>query len=216
MGVKIGQDELPETRGHVMRWAVPFYDTINQLILLDRKYRRLLDRFAELGPDLDLLDVGCGTGNLLLFAQAQAGGRVRARGIDPSPWMLARARKKSERRGLAVEFTLGAIERIPFPDASMDRVFSTLMFHHLPGDLQEKGLSEIRRVLRPGGFLLLMDFAAVRNPLFFVLFAVHFANRSLRRQMIRGLLPRVRDAGFAEVELLEKWMFAAEVIKATR
>ncbi|MHC5038714.1 MAG: class I SAM-dependent methyltransferase [Planctomycetota bacterium] len=208
-------DPSSETTGHVMRWAVPFYDSINRLILLDRRYRRLLREHGDLRPGHRILDVGCGTGNLLLFAQESLEGRGDAVGVDPSPWMLERARQKAARRPLPVDFQKGVIEALPFPDETFDRVFSTLMFHHLPADVQKRGLKEIRRVLKPGGRALIVDFSAVRNPLF-LFFVIHFGNRSFRNQMVRGLGPLLEAAGFARVIRLEKWMGAVEVYEVQK
>ena len=140
---------------------------------------------------------------------------MNAVGVDPSPWMLARARGKAARRASKVAFRPGAIEALPFPDASFDRVFSTLMFHHLSEGLQRRGASEIRRVLRPGGFALVLDFSAVRNPLF-LFFAFHVFNRAFRRQMLGGLKRPLEEAGFASLERVDRWMAAVEVFRAVR
>lgn len=207
-------DEAVETSGHVIRWVVPIYDWVNRLILLDRRYRRLLAEHGALEPGQTLVDVGCGTGSLLLLAQESLQGKAVAVGFDPSAPMLDRARAKARRLGLEVAFRPGVIEAIPVPDSSADRVFCTLMVHHLPADVQAQGLAEIRRVLKPGGFALIVDFSAVRNPLFLALFSVHFLNRSFRRQILGGLEPVVRAAGFARVDRLGRWMGAVDVLRA--
>jgi ubiquinone/menaquinone biosynthesis C-methylase UbiE len=118
--------------------------------------RKSLD-LAELRPGEAVLDVGCGTGTLALEAQARVGDAGRVVGVDPAPKQLARARAKATRRGAPVEFRLGVIEALPFPDASFDAALSTLMMHHLPDDLKRRGLAEIARVLKPGGRLVVVD-----------------------------------------------------------
>jgi ubiquinone/menaquinone biosynthesis C-methylase UbiE len=207
--------ETLETEGHVMSWAVPVYDMVNRLILLDWRYRCLLRDHGKLHSGVSLLDIGCGTGSLLLAAAEMSPYPVSALGIDPSQAMLSASRRKAERRGLPVEFRPGLIEDLPVPDASVDRVFLTLMVHHLPPKTLEAGLAEIHRVLRPGGFALLVDFSAVRNPIF-AFFAVHFLNRSFRKQILYGLGPELRSAGFDTVTLVEKWMWAVEVYRLAK
>ena len=80
-------------------------------------------------------------------------------GLDPDPKALARARRKAEGASARIQFDQGFADELPYTDASFDRVFSSLMFHHLGGDEKEATLREARRVLRPGGTLSLLDFA---------------------------------------------------------
>src|SRR5262249_44357947 len=119
-----------------------------------RALRRHTLDLAELRPGEAVLDVGCGTGTLALEARARVGDTGRVVGVDPAPRQIARARAKAARRGVPVDFELGVIEALPFPDASFDAALSTLMMHHLPDDLKRRGLAEVARVLRPGGRLV--------------------------------------------------------------
>jgi ubiquinone/menaquinone biosynthesis C-methylase UbiE len=122
-----------------------------------REVRRRVLQLSELKRGESLLDVGCGTGTLALEAVAIAGEAGRVVGVDPAPRQIGRARAKARRRGLSIDFQIGVIERLPYPDASFDVVTSTLMMHHLPDDLKRRGLAEIARVLRPGGRLVIAD-----------------------------------------------------------
>jgi ubiquinone/menaquinone biosynthesis C-methylase UbiE len=79
-------------------------------------------------------------------------------GLDPDPKALARAKRKLERSAIPIRFDQGFADELPYPEASFDRVFSTFMFHHLPANKREKTLSEVRRVLAPGGSFHLLDF----------------------------------------------------------
>ena len=111
-----------------------------------------------LAPGHEVLDVGCGTGTLILQIRKSIPSVVTV-GLDPDPKALARARRKAEREGATVRFDQGFADALPYPDASFDRVFSSMMFHHVETADKEKMLREARRVLRPGGSLHLMDFA---------------------------------------------------------
>jgi len=112
---------------------------------------------AQLRPGESVLDVGCGTGTLAMIVKQRVGAAGYICGIDPSSGMIARARHKAAHRRLSIDFRLGVIERIPFPDQSFDVVLSTFMMHQLPDDLKRDGLAEIARVLKPGGRLLVVD-----------------------------------------------------------
>jgi ubiquinone/menaquinone biosynthesis C-methylase UbiE len=112
-----------------------------------------------------VLDVGCGTGGVTIPAKMRVGRNGIAAGIDPSPEMIAVARRKAGRSGVEIDFRVGVIECLPFPDETFDVVTASLMMHHLPEHLQVKGLAEIWRVLRspdpasgkPGGRILIAD-----------------------------------------------------------
>ncbi len=148
-----------ETRGSVWNWAWR-YDLLIGFVTLGREqaFRQKIADLARLQPGEMVLDVGCGTGTLALVAKQRVGERGRVAGIDPSPQMIARANHKAVRAGLAVNFQVGVIEQLPFPDQSFDAVLSTFMMHHLPDDLKRRGLAEIARVLKAGGRLLALDF----------------------------------------------------------
>ena len=80
-------------------------------------------------------------------------------GIDASPEMIATAGKKARKAGLDIDFRNESIEALPFPDGQFDAVLNTVMLHHLPRKVRETGIREIRRVLKPGGRVLIVDFA---------------------------------------------------------
>ena len=77
--------------------------------------------------------------------------------MDPSPEMVARARRKAGKAGARVHFETAAVEALPFPDAVFDAVLSTLMLHHLTEEGRRQGLGEIARVVKPGGRFIAVD-----------------------------------------------------------
>jgi ubiquinone/menaquinone biosynthesis C-methylase UbiE len=106
----------------------------------------------------DLLDVGCGTGALLVAAHEIAAPGARLVGLDRSAAMLAAARRRSDRAGAAVELVEGEATRLPFPDACFDVVFLSLVMHYLSLDQKLSAAGEARRVVRPGGTVVVVDF----------------------------------------------------------
>jgi SAM-dependent methyltransferase len=144
-----------------------------------------------------VLDVGCGTGTLAIEAQQRLGPAGRVFGIDPAPEQIARARAKAARRQLPIDFRIGVIEQLPFPDQSLDVVLSTIMMHHLPDDLKQRGLFEIARVLRPGGRLVIADFKRKeQSPGAAAPFGAGHAG-------VQDLTALVENAGFSQIETEE-------------
>jgi len=115
---------------------------------------------AGVAPGDRLLDVGTGPGYLALAASRLVAPDGAAVGIDASPEMIDRARTLAARRGSQAEYLVATAESMPFEDDSFDVMVSRLVFHHLPGDVMKQALSEMARVLRPGGRLLIADFAS--------------------------------------------------------
>lgn len=137
-------------------WLLPLYDPCTRLIGIASAHQELADQ-AELESAARVLEIGCGTANLALLVK-RTRPQLEVVGLDPDPKALARAGHKAKRAALALEFNLGFADELPYPDASFDRVLSSLMFHHLEADLRAASLGEALRVLRPGGSLHLMDF----------------------------------------------------------
>ncbi len=156
--------ETQQTRGIVMNWGWT-YDLVMWFLTLGRE-RALRQSIADMiryRPGENVLDVGCGTGSLALVAKERVGKAGSVHGIDPAPKQIARARSKAARRGLAVDFQLGVVEKLSFPDQTFDIVQSTFAIDHVPSDLQHQGLNEIARVLKPGGRLFILITGSVQD-----------------------------------------------------
>jgi ubiquinone/menaquinone biosynthesis C-methylase UbiE len=149
----------PGTTGSVLHSAAR-YDLLVWLVTLGRErvFREKVVRLARLQPGESVLDVGCGTGSLAIAAQRCVGPTGTVYGIDASPEMLARAGKKARKAGVEVVLKNAVAEALPFPDAHFDAVLTTLMLHHLPSEARRQCAREIRRVLKPGGRVLAVDF----------------------------------------------------------
>jgi demethylmenaquinone methyltransferase / 2-methoxy-6-polyprenyl-1,4-benzoquinol methylase len=135
----------------------PVYDAMNRVMTagLDGRWRRLTAR-AVVGPGDRVLDACCGTGDLALAAQAE-GGRVTA--LDFSERMLERARRKSSE----IEWVRGDVLDLPFADESFDAAAVGFGVRNVE-DL-DRALRELRRVLRPGGRLAVLELVRPKGPL---------------------------------------------------
>jgi demethylmenaquinone methyltransferase/2-methoxy-6-polyprenyl-1,4-benzoquinol methylase len=135
----------------------PVYDVMNRVMTagLDRSWRRLAVE-AVIQPGDRVLDACCGTGDLAVAAERE-GGLVT--GLDFSPRMLERARRKSE----TVTWIEGDLLELPFEDGSFDAATVGFGVRNV-ADL-EAGLAELQRVLRPGGRLAILEITQPRGVL---------------------------------------------------
>ncbi|MFI1164625.1 class I SAM-dependent methyltransferase [Streptomyces sp. NPDC020801] len=196
--------------GHLMQ-GKPHPDTPGVTIGTPRAYElcgalcfagrrgRAFTRLAELsgaGAGDRVLDVGCGTGYLTRRMAARVGPAGTVTGVDPSPPVLAYARRRSTARGSApCTYREGVAEDLDLPDASFDTVVTSLMLHHLPQELRPAALCEMCRVLRPGGRLLVVEFRPPKSAVGRRL--VHGgAGDAMAHNRVDLLDGLIRDAGF--------------------
>jgi ubiquinone/menaquinone biosynthesis C-methylase UbiE len=107
-------------------------------------------------PGDRVLDVGSGTGYLARVMGAAVGPDGVVEGVDAAPEMVAYASRRPGRAGNC-RFQAGTAERLPFPDRHFDVVVSTFVMHHLVEDARLPAVAEMRRVLKPGGRVLVAD-----------------------------------------------------------
>jgi len=172
---------------------LPLYDPIVSLMGFDSARRELISG-ANIDHDYHVLDIGCGTGSLLVKLKRQYGA-AQVVGLDPDPKALRRARIKAARAGVSVQLDRGFATELPYERESFDRVLSSFMFHHLDRQEREKMLSEVLRVLKPGGSFHLVDFIAddASHRFFDRLFRSHAQMRDNSDERIRELMGQ---AGF--------------------
>lgn len=137
------------------------YDLITRLLSFgrDRRWKARLADLARPHPGSDALDLACGTGDIA-FELARRGARVTGLDLTHRMLQLAQARDAGT---AAVRFVTGDMMALPFPDGSFDLVTTGYGIRNVPRI--EPALAEIRRVLRPGGLLLSLDFDRPANAL---------------------------------------------------
>ncbi|MGH2680187.1 MAG: methyltransferase domain-containing protein [Actinomycetota bacterium] len=135
-------DELAELPPGAVEWALGVGNPV---------------RYAFLQPGEVVLDIGSGAGIDTILAARRVGSSGKAIGLDIVPEMTERARAHAGEAGVAAwtEFTLGDMEQIPLPDASVDVVISNGVLNLAAR--KSRALAEIHRLLRPGGRMSLAD-----------------------------------------------------------
>ncbi|MEO8245673.1 MAG: ubiquinone/menaquinone biosynthesis methyltransferase [Chloroflexota bacterium] len=135
----------------------PIYDRMNSLMTggLDQRWRRDAARAARVGPGMRVLDVACGTGHLARLVADRVGASGEVVAIDASEGMLARARRAAG--GMPIDYRRADALALPFPDASFDAATIGFGLRNLAD--YGRGLAEMRRVVRPGGRVVVLEIA---------------------------------------------------------
>jgi ubiquinone/menaquinone biosynthesis C-methylase UbiE len=188
------------TIGQMGKWA-PYYDSFLRLVTIgrERTLREMTVTLAQIKPGDKVLEVGCGTGTLSMAAKARVGPSGEVYGIDAAPEMIEVARKKVSQANVDVVFRVGQIENISFPNNQFDVVLCSFMIFVITDDMRRKGFLEIRRVLKPNGQLLVLDFSPPANILLRHLVTLLFG----RRHSLQRIFPMMEEAGFTEIEIRE-------------
>jgi ubiquinone/menaquinone biosynthesis C-methylase UbiE len=194
----IDQDQTESTRRRYDRIA-PVYDAMERLSeRRNRPWRRQLWSLVR-GPAV--LEVGVGTGKNIPFYPAG----LKLTAIDLAPRMLDHAHRRAASLDVDVDLRLGDAQTLDFPDGEFDDVVTTFVFCSVPDPVL--GLTEVRRVLKPGGQLLMLEHVRAANSLLGLLMdaanplAVRMTGANINRRTVENVgragleLERVEDVG---------------------
>jgi ubiquinone/menaquinone biosynthesis C-methylase UbiE len=120
-------------------------------------FREHIIKLASLNGDEHLLDAGCGTGLMALRIAARYP-NCKVQGVDISAKMIAAARRDAQEQKLAVDFRVGSITDLSYPNAFFDVVITNIMYHHLDLAEKQQAVNEVARVLKPGGRYVSAEF----------------------------------------------------------
>lgn len=141
-------------------FLTPYYEALARPFA-HRIWKRITDEVVQRAPHSAVIaDLGCGPGTVLRLISMRRPD-LRLHGIDIDPEIINIAQKKNEHGSMT--YDVAPITDLPFADASVDIVLSSLVFHHLTAETQRVAMKEIRRVLKPGGTFLLCDFSVPRK-----------------------------------------------------
>jgi ubiquinone/menaquinone biosynthesis C-methylase UbiE len=123
--------------------------------MLRQSYHQVIEEQLEIEPQR-ILDLGCGVG-MSTFALQELYPQARVTGVDLSPYFLAVARYRSQQQQKPLDWLHRGAETTGLPDRSFDLISACLMFHELPQTAAREIITEAHRLLRPGGYLTIMD-----------------------------------------------------------
>ena len=199
---QVNNNDSTVTRNRYQRIS-PFYDLME--ILPERRYISWRERLWSLVRGPEVLEVGVGTGKNLAFYPKD----LQVTGVDLTPGMLARARKRSATLNKDVTLQLGDVQNLKFPDSSFDTVVATFVFCSVSNPVL--GLREIGRVIKPDGQIILMEHVRstkpgigelmdVLNPAVVRVTGANINRRTVENIQLAGLdIERVEDLGMGDV-----------------
>lgn len=183
-------------------WLTPFYDGLIRSTMREARFKRLLIEEAAIKPVHRVLDLGCGTGTLALLIK-KSHPEVQVYGIDADRKAIAIAKEKARKANAPVFFIKESATHLSYEANSLDRVLSSLFFHHLKREDKVRAFQEAFRVLRSGGEIHIADWGKPQNPLMrLAFFAVQLLDGfETTTDNVKGLLPELlHEAGFRQVE----------------
>lgn len=198
------------------------YDKLNHILSLniDKGWRKKAVRnLVDTQAPLKVLDVACGTADFTIEIAQKVGKGSEVIGVDISEGMMAVGREKIQKAGVSAELLVADCEDLPYPDNTFDRIsvgFGVRNFEHL-----ELGLSQMCRVLTPGGKLVILELSVPSNAFIRWCYKLYFlkilpaiggmisgdrgAYEYLPASVLRfpgpdKFIPMLKSAGFAQVE----------------
>ncbi|MEJ8568849.1 class I SAM-dependent methyltransferase [Elongatibacter sediminis] len=189
---------VPALRFH---WLTRIYDPLVALTTRESTFKEELVNEAEGAHPTVILDLACGTGTLsCLLKKRLPDSRVCA--LDADPEILELAERKALKEQLKIEFNQGMSFDMPFDDNSFGLVTSSLFFHHLNLENKRRTLTEVSRILKPDGRLVICDWGRPSNIFLKASFNLvrMLDGFEVTRHNYEGQLPAIIDeAGFRNV-----------------
>lgn len=184
------------------KWLSGFYDLIFELVLPEKKIRNKL--IEELAPKdgESILEFGYGTGQDLTLVY-KVNKNIKLTGIDIDPRMKQIASSKISKNNIPASLDLYDGKTFPYRDNTFDKVYSSLVFHHLDTETKISCLKEINRVLKPGGRLIIGDWGKSRTKLmrlsfYFVQILDGFKTTN---ENVKGLVPKfISETNFINIK----------------
>jgi ubiquinone/menaquinone biosynthesis C-methylase UbiE len=181
------------------------YDLAIKLTMPEKAFRNKLIDYLKPKNEETILEFGFGTGQNLILGK-QKNNQTNFIGIDIDPKVKSIATNKINKTELDIALFLYDGNTLPFPDNHFDKVFSSLVFHHLNKETKLKCLSELHRVLKPNGELLIGDWGKAKSTAMRIAFYIVqiFDGFKTTSDNVNGLMPLyISDSGFMQVKEID-------------
>jgi ubiquinone/menaquinone biosynthesis C-methylase UbiE len=182
-------------------WLTDLYDLAIKLTMPERKFRTKLINLLNPKDYESILEFGFGTGQNIILAY-QRNTKTNFTGVDIDPKVKQIADNKKDKLGIKLNLDLYDGKTFPYADNSFDKVFSSLVFHHLDKESKSSSLNEIYRVLKPNGQLIIGDWGKAKSKIMRVAFYVVqiFDGFKTTNDNVNGFLPKyIEKVGFKKV-----------------
>ena len=181
-------------------YLTEWYDFTTTVLGFGHKFKKRVIRHLRLQPNETVLDIGCGPGMLLKILKQQNPG-TKVIGIDPDQKSLELAQVKlKDQRDVKLFHSFA--ESLPLEDNSVDVAVSTLAFHHMPNEIKLKAIQEIKRVLKPNGRALIVDFGPTKN--IYIRAVLSYENQEYLKGNFDNLIPKyLQESGFVDIKTID-------------
>lgn len=182
----------------------PWYDRVVAWSTRDSAIKARVVALTAAQPGEQVLDLGCGTGTLMEALAHQASEAILT-GVDADPAILRLALARIQAAHVPAQLVQGMSHTLPFADAHFDVAVSTLFFHHLYPSAKRGTVQELKRVLRPGGRVVVADFGRARSRgrrILFNLVRLLDGYANTRDHAAGTLAAYFREGGFSEVTVV--------------
>jgi len=180
-------------------WLLPLYDPFLRWVVREGTFKQRLITAAAIGPQHNVLDLGCGTGTLTLMIKNRHRD-AKVYGLDGDAKALTIAHRKAEAADVEIVLDKGFSYDLPYPDDTFDRVLSSLVFHHLTHSRKVATLHEVRRILKPGGTLFIVDFGKPATAIGAALVKLVHHAKHIRDHIEGDLVQIIHRAGLVGAE----------------
>lgn len=179
----------------------PLYDSFSRAVF-GKAYKKIAN-FIDPQPGMRILDVGCGTGNMIIELKKKCPAALVS-GLDIDPEILKIAKQKFEKIGIEAPLINASADQLP-GNSHFSVVTSNMMFHHMPTGVKKKALERIHKVLKENGRFYLFDFAAPRTLLGKIIGKV-FRYAEEVADAVDGKYPLfMKEAGFKNVRQIMRY-----------